>query len=191
MKILHKKIILASKSPRRKQLLEQAGFNNFEVRSMDCDESYPADLEVDKVAGYIARKKAEAAKGLIKEEEILLTSDTIVIQDEIIYGKPKDYDDAVRVLRILSGSMHRVITGVCLMTQEKERVFSSISKVYLAPLTEEEIAYYVSTYEPYDKAGSYAIQEWIGLCKIIKIEGTYTNIMGLPTDRIYEELEDF
>ena len=187
---LNKKLILASKSPRRRQLLTEAGFE-FEVRAIDVDESYPDTMPVAEVAGYIAHKKAVANKDTIAADELLITSDTIVILDDTIYEKPSDYDDAVAMLTALSGKMHQVITGVCLWTQDKEVLFSEPAKVYLNELSPEEIDYYIKKYKPYDKAGAYAIQEWIGHCKIEKIEGTYTTIMGLPVHRIYQELSKF
>lgn len=190
MDILQQKIILASKSPRRKQLLTQAGFN-FEIKTHEIDESFPADMDVKEVAGYLAKKKADAARHFIQNDEILLTSDSVVILGDTIFNKPEDFDDAVRILQALSGNPHLVITGVCLMSANKEKVFSGVSKVYMDALTQEEIEFYVNTYKPYDKAGAYAIQEWIGLCKISKIEGTYANIMGLPVDLVYKELLKF
>lgn len=190
MKTLQQKIVLASKSPRRRQLLEQAGFR-FEVKTQDTPEDYPESLPVEEVASYLAEKKAMASAGLIEEGEVLLTADSVVILDGKIYEKPQDRADAQRILRELSGRKHRVITGVCLMDKRQKRVFSGVSDVQFESLTEEEIAHYVDTCEPYDKAGSYAIQEWIGLCKISKIEGTYANIMGLPVDLVYQELQAF
>jgi septum formation protein len=186
----NRKILLASKSPRRHQLLREAGFN-FEVKTMDIEEIYPEDLPNREVAAYLAELKATAAKHLLKNGEILLTADTIVIQDNIIYGKPKDRADAINILKKLSANMHEVITGVCLMSAEKSHTFSTISKVYFEPISDEEIAYYLDNYQPYDKAGAYAIQEWIGHCKISKIEGTYSNIMGLPMETVYKKLMAF
>ena len=182
-----KHIILASKSPRRSQLLKEAGIP-FTVKAKEVDESFPADLPSGEVAEFIAKKKAAASIDLIGPNDILLTADSIVVLDNEIYEKPKDYDDAIRILTKLSGSVHQVITGVCMLSQNKEVVFSNISHVTIETLSQEEIEYYVKNFEPYDKAGSYAIQEWIGLCKISKIEGTYTNIMGLPVDAVYREL---
>lgn len=188
MEILNKKIILASKSPRRKNLLEQAGFT-IEIKTKEVEEDYPDDLPAALVAPFLAEKKAIAcADFLSTENDILLTADSVVILNDIIYGKPTDYEDAFRILRNLSGNMHEVITGVCLLSKNKKKVFSGLSKVYFQPLTDEEIHYYISTCQPYDKAGAYAIQEWIGLCKISKIEGTYSNIMGLPMEDVYREL---
>lgn len=187
---INRPIILASKSPRRSQLLKACGFE-FEVKTMDVEESYPADLKTSEVAAYLARKKAQGSKSLITDNEILITADTIVTLGETVYGKPKDYADACHILRQLSGQVHEVITGICLTSKDKEVVLSDTAKVYLKPLTDEEIDYYVKTYEPYDKAGAYAIQEWIGLTKIEKIEGSYFTIMGLPTHLIYEGLLAF
>ncbi len=191
MEILKKKIILASKSPRRSHLLREAGFD-FEIKTLDVDESYPDDLPADEVAPYLAEKKALACAGYLShEDEILLSADSVVILDDVIYGKPVDYEDGVRILRNLSGRVHRVITGVCLLSKTKKRIFSDVAHVHFKPLSDEEIRYYLDHYAPFDKAGAYAIQEWIGLCKIAKIEGTYSNIMGLPMEKVYEELERF
>ncbi len=181
---------MASKSPRRSQLLKEAGLD-FVVKTKDTEESYPADLEVDKVAEYIAKKKAYAAREFIEDDTILLAADCIVTLGNKIYGKPKDAEDAFRILSELSGKTHKVITGVCLLSNTKEKVFSSVSKVEFELLKEEEIRYYIDKFQPFDKAGAYAIQEWIGLCKIKKIEGLYSNIMGLPMAKVYKELEDF
>lgn len=191
MEILNKKIILGSKSPRRSHLLREAGFN-IEIRTLEVEESYPDDLPADEVAPFLAEKKALACAAFLEAaDEILLTADSVVILDDVIYGKPADYDDAVRILKQLSGRVHRVITGVCLLSKTKKRVFADVAKVHFKPLSEEEIRYYLDHYAPFDKAGAYAIQEWIGLCKISKIEGTYSNIMGLPMERVYEELKQF
>ncbi len=181
-------LILASKSPRRKQLLEQAGYS-ITIKLKEIDESYPSDLETDKVAEFIAIKKADGAKEFLQnQEDILITSDTIVVWNDNILGKPKDKADAVRILKNLSGNKHTVITGVCLMSLEKKISFSDTSTVWFSKLTDEEIEFYLENYQPYDKAGSYGIQEWLGLCKIHKIEGTYANIMGLPVNKIYDAL---
>ena len=190
MKALSRKIILASKSPRRQQLLREAGFD-FEVRTQEVEENYPSDLPVEKVAAYLARKKAAAMLSDLQEEDILLTADSTVILDNRILEKPADQAEAASFLRALSGNKHQVITGVCLCSREKERVFSAISSVFFEELTEAEIDYYIRHYAPYDKAGGYAIQEWIGLCKVYRIEGSYFNIVGLPVDQVYRELMDF
>ncbi len=185
-----KKIILASKSPRRSQLLEQAGIP-FEIRTKDVEEIYPDDMAVEEVAPFLARLKAQPLLANLQKGEVILTADSVVIHEGIIYGKPKDFEDAKKTLRKLSGSMHIVITGVCMVSLEKEEVFSGVSQVYFDELTDEEIEYYINTYEPYDKAGSYGIQEWMGLCKINKIEGTFPNIMGLPVDLVYKHWKQF
>lgn len=187
---LDKPIVLASKSPRRQQLLRQAGIP-FRLEILDVPEDFPEDMPVEDVAAFLARKKARAAAMLIRDDEILLAADSIVLLGDQIFGKPRDYADAVNILQHLSGNIHRVITGVCLLSKGKERTFSGISKVHFATLSREEIDFYLEKYQPYDKAGAYAIQEWIGLCKIKSIEGTYSNIMGLPMELVYRELMKF
>lgn len=190
MNHLERKIILASTSPRRSQLLKEAGFQ-FEVKTNDVEETYPAELPIDEVAGFLAHKKATAAQEFIQNDEIIIAADSVVILDGVIFGKPRDYGDAFQMLRKLSGQLHRVITGVCLLSATNVKVFSAESKVQIEAMSDVEIDFYVQKYQPYDKAGSYAIQEWIGLCKISRIEGTFTNIMGLPVDLVYRELMDF
>jgi len=184
------KIILASKSPRRSQLLEQAGFT-FEIKTTEVAEDYPDDMPPQEVPVFLAAKKANASRHFIQNDEVILAADSIVIQDDLIYEKPKDHADAVRILKTLSGKIHQVITGVCLLSNEKEKSFSGLSQVHLDVLTNEEIEYYIQQYQPFDKAGSYGVQEWIGLCKIKKIEGTYANIMGLPVDLVYAALKNW
>ena len=199
------KIILASNSPRRRELL--AGLDvNFEVKVLNgIDESYPDDLGAYQVAEFIAQKKAEAYRSLLNEEEssaeenLILTADTVVIapaaneqNDQegkgIILGKPKTADDAVRMLRMLSGKTHHVVTGVCLTTKEEQRHFSVTTEVSFKELTDWEINYYISHYKPFDKAGAYGIQEWIGYIGCTGLNGSYFNVMGLPVQRIYEEM---
>ena len=199
------KIILASNSPRRRELL--AGLDvNFEVKVLNgIDESYPDDLDAYQVAEFIAQKKAEAYRSLLNEEEssaeecLILTADTVVIApaaDEqndqegkgIILGKPKTADDAVRMLKMLSGKTHHVVTGVCLTTKEEQRHFSVTTEVSFKELTDWEINYYISHYRPFDKAGAYGIQEWIGYIGCTGVNGSYFNVMGLPVQRIYEEM---
>ena len=199
------KIILASNSPRRRELL--AGLDvNFEVKVLNgIDESYPDDLDAYQVAEFIAQKKAEAYRSLLNEEEssaeesLILTADTVVIAptaDEqndqegkgIILGKPKTADDAVRMLRMLSGKTHHVVTGVCLTTKDGQRHFSVTTEVSFKELTDWEINYYISHYKPFDKAGAYGIQEWIGYIGCTGLNGSYFNVMGLPVQRIYEEM---
>ena len=199
------KIILASNSPRRRELL--AGLDvNFEVKVLNgIDESYPDDLDAYQVAEFIAQKKAEAYRSLLNEEEssaeenLILTADTVVIapaaneqNDQegkgIILCKPKTADDAVRMLRMLSGKTHHVVTGVCLTTKEEQRHFSVTTEVSFKELTDWEINYYISHYKPFDKAGAYGIQEWIGYIGCTGLNGSYFNVMGLPVQRIYEEM---
>lgn len=193
MQVFNKKLILASKSPRRSQLLREAGFS-FVNKTKEVDESYPEGLLAAEIAEYIAEKKAKGCEDFLEGEEkdtILITSDTIVVLNNKVYGKPKDYADAVRILNELSGQTHEVITGVCLQSLTKKVTFHGISKVTFSTLNEEEIDYYLKACKPYDKAGSYGVQEWLGHCKITKIEGSYANIMGLPVDLVYENLLTF
>jgi len=183
-------IILASKSPRRSQLLREAGFK-FMVHGIDVPEDFPDYMPVEEVAEYLARRKALAAVDLIKHDEIILSADSVVIHDGVIYNKPEDYGEAFAMIRTLSGQKHRVVTGVCLLGREQERSFSGISDVWFDELTDHEIDYYIRTCKPFDKAGAYGVQEWIGLCKIQRIEGTYANVMGLPVDLVYRNLQYF
>jgi septum formation protein len=183
-------ILLASKSPRRKQLLTELGFE-FEVVLQDVEENFPDNLPKKEVPSFLAQKKAAAVKEHLSEGKVILASDTIVLLEDVIYHKPKDYEDAVRILTALSGTVHQVITGVCLLSLDKEVVFSDVANVHFATLSPAEIDYYVTNFKPYDKAGAYAIQEWIGLAKIIKIDGAYNSIVGLPTHKVYEALIQF
>ncbi|MGB3801602.1 MAG: Maf family protein [Lewinella sp.] len=187
----HISLILASKSPRRSYLLEQAGIP-FTIRTTEVEEVYPPDTPVLKVAPYLARLKAEKSTHLLQAPgEVLLTADSVVIVDDEIFGKPRDRDHAIETLSLLSGSRHTVVTGCCLKSAQKQLVFSSTAYVHMNVIRQDEIEAYVDTYQPYDKAGAYAIQEWIGLAKINRIEGTYPTIMGLPVDKVYERLLDF
>ncbi|MCH2043254.1 MAG: Maf family nucleotide pyrophosphatase [Saprospiraceae bacterium] len=184
----HFKILLASKSPRRHQLVEQLGCT-FEIIQQDAEEIVPEDLPRIEVAEYLAKLKATSVQHKLQQaNEVILCSDTIVVLDDTIYHKPKDHQDAIRILSDLSGQVHQVITGVCLVHQDWKVSFSDIAKVHFDEITPEEMEYYIREYQPYDKAGAYAVQEWIGLAKIKKIEGTYATIMGLPTHLIYTEL---
>lgn len=187
---LDRPLILASQSPRRRQLLAEAGFT-FTVEPLDIDESFPADLPAAEVAPYLARKKAAAGQHLLGPESILLTADSVVILEGEIYNKPQDYAEGFAMLSRLSGKMHQVITGVCLKSLHKEVTLAGESRVYFGNLSEEEIDYYLQTYQPYDKAGAYGIQEWIGWCKVTRLEGTYSNVMGLPVDLVYQALLAF
>ena len=181
------KIILASQSPRRKQLLEWAEVP-FEVLVKETDESYPEGLPVEEVAVHIARNKAFAIKEIAGLSKPILTADTIVVlQDEII-GKPKDRDDAIAILSRLSGKLHKVITGVVILTGDKEIAFAETTEVLFHDLTKAQIEFYVDNYKPYDKAGAYAIQEWIGVVGIKSIAGDFYNVMGLPVSRVVQVL---
>ncbi len=180
------KYVLASNSPRRRELMAGLGID-FEVRVMkDVSESYPANLPACDVPAYIAREKAAAYD--IACDELLVTADTVVIVDNQILGKPVDATDARRMLRLISGRSHEVVTGVCLTTADKQRTFSVVSEVTFKMLTDDEIDYYIHHYRPFDKAGAYGIQEWIGYVGVAALRGSYFNVMGLPVQRIYEEL---
>jgi septum formation protein len=182
-------IILASNSPRRKELLQGLDID-FEVRVLSgIQEDYPSSLAASAVSEYIANEKADAYMQTLCNNDLVITADTVVIVDGQILGKPKDDADACRMLRLLSGKSHEVTTGVCLLTKKSRRCFSVTSKVTFAELTDEEIKYYVSTYQPMDKAGAYGIQEWIGYVGVTSLEGSYFNVMGLPVQRIYSELK--
>jgi septum formation protein len=182
-------IILASQSPRRKELLGQLDLP-FEVRTQDVDESFPATFRPEAAAVYIAEKKARSFLNKL-HTELLIAADTLVAVKGEIFGKPKDRDDAVRMLQQLSGNVHEVITGVALLHQKKIYSFFEKTLVYFKQLTDEQVAYYIDTYQPYDKAGAYGIQEWIGMIGVEKIEGSYNNVVGLPTARLYHEIENF
>lgn len=183
------KVILASNSPRRKELLGGLGID-FEVRTLsDIDESYPNALRGEDIPMFISGKKAEAYKQGMADDEMIITADTIVYDNGQVLGKPKNRGEAVQMLKVLSGHAHEVITGVSIVTKKKTVQFASTSKVTFAALTDEEIAYYVDTYKPYDKAGAYGIQEWIGYVAVTRIEGSYFNVMGLPIQKLYSELK--
>ncbi|MGB1017798.1 MAG: Maf family nucleotide pyrophosphatase [Chitinophagales bacterium] len=183
-------IILASKSPRRKELLGNI-VPNFILKTKDVEEIYPNTLAAKEVAAYLAKLKADAFKEDLKPNDIVITSDTTVVLGKTIYGKPKDRQDAIEIIQALSGKMHEVITGVCLKNIYKEEVFSCTTKVFFKTLSLEEIEYYVDTFKPFDKAGAYAIQEWIGFIGIEKIEGDYNNIVGLPLQALHTKLTQF
>lgn len=184
--LLSTKIILASKSPRRKQLLEQMGFEVV-VDSVDIEETFPPNLDVEDVAEYLAIKKSKNYKKDVAEKSILVTSDTIVVVDNIILGKPKNVQEAKEFLRLLSSKTHKVITGCCLKTHNnKIKYFSEQTVVKFKELTEEEIDFYVNKYKPFDKAGAYGIQEWIGAIGIENIQGDYYNVVGFPCYKFFE-----
>ena len=185
------KIVLGSNSPRRRELL--AGLDiDFEVQVIPgIDESYPETLKAEDIPVYLARKKAEAYLQTMPDNELLITADTIVWTFDEILGKPKDREDAIAMLRKLSGRVHEVVTGVCITTKEKTISFSAASAVCFAELDDEEIIYYVDKYRPFDKAGSYGIQEWIGYVAVEAINGSFYNVMGLPIHQLYKNLHDF
>ena len=184
-------IILASASPRRAELLQMAGFN-FTVQTREVDESFPPDIPVEDVAQVLARRKALAQQDWLKEpNELLIAADSVVLLDQQILGKPADAIAARSMLNALSDRKHQVITGVFLLSLNKQLGFSVCSEVFMEKLTPEEIDYYITHYQPYDKAGSYGIQEWIGLTRISRIEGSYSNIMGLPMYELFEALKQF
>lgn len=184
------KLILASASPRRHQLMRDAGFQ-FEVRLKHTEEIWPADLEATAVPEYLACLKADAFRGELRPGELLITADTVVCLGSRILGKPDGREDAIRMLRELSGNAHTVVTGVCLTTADRRKTFSAYTDVYFKPLSDEEITYYVDHYRPFDKAGAYGIQEWIGCIGICRIDGSFYNVMGLPVQQLYEALKHF
>lgn len=184
-------VVLGSNSPRRKELLSGLGVA-FEVRPMpEIDESYPSSLPNEEVALYVANKKAEAYAPFMTDETLLITADTVVCCKGTIFGKPSSCEDAAMMLRSLSGCSHEVITGVVLATTRQTERFSVSTKVFFSPLTDQEIDYYIKTFQPYDKAGAYGIQEWIGFVAIERIEGSYFNVVGLPVQRLYRALRRF
>ena len=184
------RIILASGSPRRKQLLEWAEIP-FEVVVKETDETFQAGLKVDEAAIHVAKQKALAVQSFVDADSIILAADTIVVLKGRIIGKPKDRADAVRIITDLSGQKHVVITGVVIMRNKKEICFADATDVYFHELSREQIGFYVDKYKPYDKAGSYAIQEWIGVVGIKSVVGDFYNVMGLPVSRVVRELEKF
>ena len=181
-----KTLILASKSPRRQALLKAAGFD-FIVKTRDTDETYPPDLRPEEVATYIAIKKSLAMKDQINDE-IVLAADTVVMADRKILGKPVNKDEAREMLSMLSGRAHMVTTGVCLLTKDQQIAFDETTEVHFRPLTSHEIDYYIDNYQPFDKAGAYGIQEWIGMVAVEKIVGSYFNVVGLPIHAVYHHL---
>jgi septum formation protein len=184
-------IILASNSPRRRELLSGLDLD-FEVKVLpDIEENYPETLATQDIPVYIATEKAAAYKDLISEHDLIITADTVVVLGDEVLGKPESLDDAKRMLYELSGNTHQVITGVCLMTCTRQRSFSVTTDVTFKQLTEAEMDYYVEKYQPLDKAGAYGIQEWIGYIGVTGLNGSYFNVMGLPVQRIYNELMDF
>ena len=184
------RIILASRSPRRQQLLYELGLK-FEVVTRSWTEKYPRHLKGAKIALYVAGRKAKAFQSEVKDNEIVITADTIVWCNNKVLGKPAGTADARKILREISGNTHEVITGVCLLSAVKQTSFFSSTKVTFTELSDEEIEYYISNFNPYDKAGAYGIQEWIGIAACSRIEGSYFNVMGLPVEQVYRELLKF
>lgn len=181
------KILLASNSPRRRELLSGLGID-YEVKVLpDIDESFPPDLTAEEIPQYISRNKSDAYP--VEEGELLITADTIVYCKGEVLGKPVDEADACRMLRQLSGCTHQVVTGVTLKTRQQVHTFSCTTQVTFARLSDEEITYYVRNYAPFDKAGAYGVQEWIGFVGVTRLEGSYFNVMGLPVQRLYTELK--
>ena len=183
-------IILASKSPRRQQLLSDLGLK-FTVQAMDIPEDFPEGLGMTEVPVYLAELKAEAFRPRLKADQLIITADTIVWLDGKVINKPDDYQGAVEMLKSLSGKKHQVVTGVCLLSTTKKVSFYATTDVWFKPLSDEEINYYLENFHPYDKAGAYGIQEWIGYIGVHRIEGSFFNVMGLPIQSVYEHLKSF
>lgn len=190
-KLKRYRIILASASPRRKELLSKLDID-FTVKVLyDVDESFPASLSVVQVPQYISRKKADAYCQEMQENDMVITADTVVAVGRRILGKPKSAEEARVMLKLLSDRYHRVVTGVTIMTAKRTETFATVSRVRFTRLNDEEIDYYISKYKPFDKAGAYGIQEWIGMVGITELNGSYFNVMGLPVQRLYAKLKEF
>ena len=183
-------IILASGSPRRQQFFKDMHLD-FEIRLKDVEEIYPKHLKASEITDFLAVLKADAFQEELGPNDILVTSDTIVWHNEKALGKPKDYDDAFQILKALSNSTHEVFTSVCIKNNGKTDILNDVTKVTFSTLSDEAIAYYLENFKPYDKAGAYGIQEWIGLIGISKIEGSYSNVVGLPVQKVYEYFSNF
>ena len=183
-------LVLASQSPRRRELLKGLDLE-FTTCSVDADESFPAELKGADAVQYICKAKADAYRPFLEDKTIAITADTVVILDNKIIGKPKSHEEAFSMIRSLSGRVHEVITAVCIFSKEKCAEFYSSTEVHFSEITDEEIKYYIDKYKPFDKAGSYGVQEWIGYIGIEKIVGSYFNVMGLPVKRLYDELKTF
>lgn len=183
-------IILASGSPRRQQFFKDLDLK-FEIRLKEVEEIYPNDLKAEEITNYLAELKANAFLGELSDNDILVTSDTIVWHENKALGKPRDYQDAFQMLQSLSGKTHEVITSVCIRTKAKTDTFYEVTRVTFNELPDEAISYYLDNYKPFDKAGSYGIQEWIGLVAIARIDGSYANVVGLPVDKVYKHLLTF
>ena len=188
-KLINYKIILASGSPRRQQFFKDLDLD-FEIRLKNIEEIYPPELQAEEITNFLALLKASAFEDELKRNEILVTSDTIVWHNNKALGKPKNHQDAYEILKSLSNTTHKVITSVCFKTIDKSDLICEITKVTFNALSDEAILYYLENYKPYDKAGAYGIQEWIGFIAVSKIEGSYANVMGMPTDKVYEYLSN-
>lgn len=189
-KFKNHKIILASGSPRRQQFFKDLDLD-FEIRLKEIDEIYPEHLQAQEIPIYLAKLKSAAFEGELHQNEILITSDTIVWHNDQALGKPTDFDDAAKMLQSLSGKTHTVYTAVCFKTSLKSEVITAQTQVKMHELSGEEIIYYLKKYQPFDKAGSYGIQDWIGQVGVASINGTYTNVMGLPVDLVYQQLKNW
>ena len=183
-------IILASGSPRRQQFFKEMDLH-YTIRLKEIEEIYPEHLQAEEITNFLAELKASAFENELKENDVLVTSDTIVWLNGKALGKPKDYDDAFQMLQQLANQTHEVITSVCLKSIDKTEVFHCVTKVTFSNLSDEAIKYYLDSYQPFDKAGSYGIQDWIGLIGISKIEGSYTNVVGLPTEMLFQKLMNY
>lgn len=188
-KLANYTLILASGSPRRQQFFKDLDLN-FEIRLKEIEEVYPPELQAEAITNYLAELKASAFEGELKENEILITSDTIVWYNNKALGKPKNEEDAFAILQSLSNATHEVITSVCFKTKAKTDTIFEVTKVTFNALSDQVIYYYLDHYKPYDKAGAYGIQEWIGFVGVAKIEGSYTNVMGMPTDKVFNYLNN-
>jgi septum formation protein len=183
-------VILGSASPRRKQLLAELGIE-FSIKTTQKEEHYPENIDGTEITEFLAKQKADVISKELSGNYLLITADTIVMQNNKILHKPKDKDDAIRILQNLSGESHEVISGVCIRSDKKEVVFSSITEVFFTNLSDAEINLYIARYKPFDKAGSYGIQQWIGYIGVEKINGSYNNVVGLPTSELYQKLKLF
>lgn len=185
------KVLLASKSPRRRELLSQLRVPFSVISIGGIDESYPDSMPAEEIPPYLANIKADAYMKTMSEQELVITADTLVILGDKVLGKPKNHDEAVEMLTTLSGKTHKVVTGVCISTHRRRTTFSTVTEVTFAELSAEDIEYYVENFLPYDKAGAYGIQEWIGCVAVESIHGSYYNVMGLPVHQLYKELRNF
>jgi septum formation protein len=184
----HPPLYLASKSPRRQELLRAANIA-FEFIDVDVREDYPEDMIIEEIPEFLARKKAEAALLKVNDDHLVLAADSVVIHENTVFGKPADSAEAEKMLQMLAGNRHLVITGVFLGSKQRGISFSDFTSVWIEPMTQEEIQYYIKTNSPHDKAGSYGIQDWIGWAKVSRIEGSFANVMGLPVHRVYDALK--